>query len=72
ADVRHLVLNGAAHTPGSIVGRFAQPARNASRPLTLAAAPARVGDDHYWWHEASWVEESRGACCPDHAHSFAV
>ncbi len=81
ADVRHIILGGMAHTPGSIVGRFAAPTAPQRSGLArlapeYAAAPAPLSlasaADGYWWHDAAWVEGSRGACCPDHAASLAV
>lgn len=80
ADVRHVLVDGHAHTPDGIVGRFAAPAPRRSalhrlapqlRPAAASAA-ALASTEGYWWHNAAWVEESRGACCPDHAGSLAV
>lgn len=79
ADVRHIILDGRATTPDAIIAPFAGKAPTPSvlqrlAPTTAAAptATALAARDDYWWHDAAWVEDGRGACCPDHARSIML
>ena len=73
ADVRHVIANGAAHTPETLMAPFAGTRVSSVGNREL---PPRHGRDGYFWQTAAYVEESRGACCaghnlllPPHAHA---
>lgn len=69
ANVRHVVANGVIHTPDELMAPFAtarpQAAITPVRPMLADA------HQHYWWHDADYVEASRAACCAGHAVAHA-
>ncbi|WP_091743057.1 amidohydrolase family protein [Phenylobacterium immobile] len=61
ADVRMVVKNGEALDMPAILGPFGA-AKQAYAPVPEPQAQESAG---LWWHQASWVEASRTACCLD-------
>lgn len=66
AAVRHILVNGTAHTPESLMAPFAAKEKSAIAHRTLAAIVAP--DRRHWWENDAYVEACRGACCADHVH----
>jgi Tol biopolymer transport system component len=69
ANVKQVVANGVVHTPESLMAPFltAKPQARLS-PVLPRLAEAH---QHYWWHDADYVESSRAACCAGHAVAHA-
>lgn len=61
AAVERAIINGVAHTPGSLMAPFV--GEPASAPVSRMLSPIRPRNQGFWWQAASYVEESRGACC---------
>jgi hypothetical protein len=62
AAVRAVVKNGLVLDMAAILGPFAatRAAATAPRPVRQAARPSP-----FWWHDPTWVQASRTACCED-------
>lgn len=65
AAIEQVIVNGAAHTPSSLMAPFADARSNIGTSEMLP--PVAGAHQHYWWHERSYVESSRAACCAGHA-----
>ncbi|CAN5457127.1 amidohydrolase family protein [soil metagenome] len=64
AAVRHVLANGLAHTPATLMTPFAtQQTAQLRNPIL---PPIAAAHQHYWWQEATYVAESRAACCAGH------
>jgi Tol biopolymer transport system component/cytosine/adenosine deaminase-related metal-dependent hydrolase len=62
ADVRSVVKNGEAFDMATILGPFGGTQQAyAPQPEPIAA----VDEKALWWHQASYVQSSRAACCLD-------
>ncbi|CAM8638380.1 amidohydrolase family protein [Sphingobium sp.] len=69
ANVKQVIANGVVHTPEALMAPFvdAKPQAAASKMLPMLAD----AHQHYWWHDAEYVESSRAACCAGHAVAHA-
>jgi len=65
ANVRQVVANGVAHTPETLMAPFATAKPQAE--LTPVLPMLADAHQHFWWHDAEYVESSRAACCAGHA-----
>lgn len=65
ANVRQVVANGVVHTPDALMAPFvgAKPHADVTPVLPMLAD----AHQHFWWHDAEYVEASRAACCAGHA-----
>ncbi|GBH31472.1 amidohydrolase family protein [Sphingobium xenophagum] len=65
ANVRQVVANGVVHTPDALMAPFvgAKPQADLTPVLPMLAD----AHQHFWWHDAEYVESSRAACCAGHA-----
>jgi Tol biopolymer transport system component len=62
AAVRYTIKNGEVFDIPTLTAPFARPATAEISPVRMAIGKAGAG---LWWHEASYVEGSRTACCVD-------
>ncbi|MDB5425445.1 MAG: amidohydrolase, partial [Phenylobacterium sp.] len=62
AAVRYVIKNGQVFDLPTIMGPFAGMKLSEAAPVRMAAREPPPG---LWWHEASYVEASRAACCVD-------
>lgn len=69
ANVRHVLSNGFAHTPESLMAPFTAIKPSAVRNQVLPQLAS--AHQHYWWQEAEYVESSRAACCAGHSIAHA-
>lgn len=69
ANVRQVVANGVAHTPETLMAPFA--AAKPQAELTPVLPMLADAHQHFWWHDAEYVESSRAACCAGHAVEHA-
>ena len=65
AAVRHVLINGLAHTPASLTAPFAT--QQVSTIEHAMLPPVLAARQHYWWQTDAYVDGCRGACCADHA-----
>lgn len=69
ANVKQVVANGVVHSPEQLIAPFVAPKPQAAlTPVMPALAHAH---QHYWWHDADYVESSRSACCAGHGVAHA-
>ncbi len=65
AAVRHVLVNGVAHTPVEPDGAVCcLPSVSTIGHEVLP--PVLAARQHYWWQTDEYVEGCRGACCADH------
>lgn len=64
AAVRHVIVNGVAHTPQTLMKPFAD--ARSSIAASAMLRPIAAAHQHYWWQEASYVAASRASCCGGH------
>lgn len=65
ANVRQVITNGTVYTPAMLMAPFVTAKSQAS--VTKVLPLARSTHEHFWWHDAAYVEASRAACCAGHA-----
>lgn len=65
ANVKQVIANGVVHTPDKLMAPFASARPQAE--VTAVLPPLAHAHQHFWWHEAEYVESSRAACCAGHA-----
>ncbi len=65
ANVRQVVANGVVHRPEALMAPFKKARPQAE--LTPVLPPLAQAHQHFWWHDAEYVEASRAACCAGHA-----
>jgi adenine deaminase len=67
AAVRQVMKNGELFTLDELIGPFAgSPGAATDAEQTLASSAHTSSAPLYWWHEGSYVEQSRAACCASH------
>ncbi|MEJ7933725.1 amidohydrolase family protein [Sphingobium sp. AN558] len=69
ANVRQVIANGVVHTPEQLIAPFVTAEPQAA--LTPVLPALAHNHQHFWWHDAEYVEASRAACCAGHAVAHA-
>jgi hypothetical protein len=62
AAIRYTIKNGEVFDIPTLIAPFAKPISAEGSPVSVATRRPEAG---LWWHEASYVEASRAACCVD-------
>lgn len=69
ANVRQVIANGVAYTPDMLMEPFVKARPQAA--VTRILPPTTSAHQHFWWHDADYVEASRAACCAGHSTHHA-